>query len=292
LADNHQPCGFNEAGEIVLRTPFRSLGYINAPKDAQQRFVKNPFRDDASDLIYFTGDAGRYQPDGTLEILGRLDDQVKIRGVRIEPAEVTAILHRHPLVKSCIVVARRNERDETCLVAYAVVSEQGKVTRKALTAYLRAQLPATMVPSSFVFLDKLPLTPNGKVDRSRLPMPETVQRGEFVAPRTPVEEKIAEIWAEVLRVDRVGIDDNFFDLGGHSLLATQVVSRMRTFFNYDIPLRSLFEAPTVEALAMRIIRQQAGQVSETEMERLLEELEGMSIEDVEQCYKEQLTKWE
>jgi len=292
LADDNQLCGINEAGEIVLRTPFRSLGYINALENAQQPFVKNPFRDDGLDLIYFTGDAGRYQADGTLEILGRLDDQVKIHGVRIEPAEITAILDRHPLVKSCIVVARRNERDEATLVAYAVVSEQGQVTRKALKSYLSAQLPAAMVPSSFVFLDKLPLTPNGKVDRNGLPMPESVQRSEFVAPRTPVEKGIAEIWAEVLRVDKVGVHDNFFDLGGHSLLATQVVSRMRVFFNYDIPLRSLFEAPSVEDLATMIIRQQARQVSETEMERLLDDVEAMSSEDAEQGYKEQLSKTE
>jgi acyl carrier protein len=142
-----------------------------------------------------------------------------------------------------------------------------------------------MVPSAFVFMDAVPLTPNGKIDRSKLPMPESSQRSKFVAPRTPVEQNIAEIWAKVLRVDRVGIDDNFFDLGGHSLLATQVISRMRGVFNYDIPLRSLFEAPTVEDLAMVIIRQQAEKVSNTEMERLLDDVEAVSGEMVRAATK-------
>jgi acyl carrier protein len=171
-------------------------------------------------------------------------------------------------------------------VAYVVMQDdEASMEPRELRAYLKSKLPDYMVPSAFVCLESLPLTPNGKVDRSRLPVPELVERDNYVAPRTPMEEKIARIWAEVLRVDRVGIDDNFFDLGGHSLLATQVISRMRGVFNYDIPLRSLFEAPTVEDLAMMIIRQQAEKVSNTEMDQLLDDVEAVSGEMVRAATK-------
>jgi amino acid adenylation domain-containing protein len=255
LAENHQPCGIGEPGEIVLRTPFRTLGYINAPEENRQRFVKNPLRDDEKDLLYYTGDRGRYRPDGTLEILGRLDDQVKIHGVRTEPAEVTAILAQHPCVESCIVVGRKDKGTETVLVAYVVASKRGQPTSTNLRFYLLEHLPAAMVPSVFVLLDSLPLTANGKVDRKVLPAPDQ-RRSEleegYVAPRTPVEEIIAEIWAEVLKLDTIGVHDNFFNLGGHSLLATQAMSRICQVFKMDVPLRALFERATVAELAKRI----------------------------------------
>jgi amino acid adenylation domain-containing protein len=270
LGHDKQLCGVNEPGEIVLRTPFRSLGYINAPEENGKRFVKNPFRDDAHDLIYFTGDAGRYAPDGTLEILGRLDDQVKIRGVRIEPAEVTAILSQHPLVDSCIVVGRKDERAETCLVAYVVAEKQRQPTSTQLRFYLLEQLPAAMVPSAFVFLDSLPLTPNGKVDRKALSVldhdrPELEE--SFVAPRTVLEETLVAIWAKVLKSGRIGVHENFFDLGGHSLLATQVASRIREALDVALPLRVLFEKPTVASLSDYIesvqwARKENSQISE------------------------------
>jgi acyl carrier protein len=260
LAENNQLCGINEPGEIVLRTPFRSLGYINAPEENQKRFVKNPFRDDEQDLIYFTGDVGRYAPDGILEILGRLDDQVKIRGVRIEPAEVTAILARHPAVESCVVVARKNEQDEIFLVAYVVATKHENTSDTKLRSYLVEQLPAALIPAFFVFLDSLPLTINGKVDRKALPAPDQSKpelEQNFVPARSPVEEILAEIWAEVLKLEKVEIHDNFFDLGGHSLLATRVISRVRTAFQMEVALRTLFERPTVAELANAILTQQA-----------------------------------
>jgi amino acid adenylation domain-containing protein len=251
LAHDNRLCGVNEPGEIVLRTPFRSLGYVNAPEESQKRFVKNPFREDPGDLIYFTGDAGRYRPDGSLEILGRLDDQVKIRGVRVEPAEVTAILSQHPLVASGIVVGKKNERGETCLVAYVVASEQRPTMTAQLRSYLLDRLPAAMVPSAFVFLDSLPLTPNGKLDRKALPEADhrrsEPERG-FVAPRTELEKIVAGIWAEVLKLERIGVHDNFFDAGGHSLLATQTFSRIRVALQVDLSVRALFEKPTVASL--------------------------------------------
>jgi amino acid adenylation domain-containing protein len=261
LNDHQQLCGINEPGEIVLRTPFRTLGYLNCPEENQQRFVKNPFRDDAQDLIYFTGDAGCYRPDGTLQILGRRDDEIKIHGVRIEPAEVTAILARHPLIESCVVVGKKNDRQEIYLAAYAVPAGEEKVTAAALRSYLLEQLPTAMVPSVFVFLDALPLTPNGKINRRALP--ETDQQGSapeesYLAPRTEMENIVAVIWAEVLKLQRVGIRDNFFELGGHSLLATQIVSRIREALQVDLALRALFEKPTVAGLSEHLATIQRG----------------------------------
>jgi acyl carrier protein len=281
LRENHQLCGINEPGQIVLRTPFRSLGYINAPEENQKRFIKNPFRDDAQDLLYFTGDAGRYRPDGTLEILARLDDQVKIRGVRVEPAEVAATLARYPAVESSFVIAVKNEQDEICLLAYVVPAKQQKTNSTQLRSYLVERLPAAMVPAFFVFLNSLPLTPSGKVDRKALPVPDQARpelEAIFVRPRNPVEEMLAGIWAKVLKVEQVGIHDNFFDLGGHSLLATQVVARIRQSLDAEVPLRAMFEAPTIEEMALVIAANQAKAASQGELERMLREVEGMSEE--------------
>jgi acyl carrier protein len=284
LSHDGQLCGINEPGEIVLRTPFRCLGYLNAPEETQKRFVQNPFREDPDDLVYFTGDAGRYRPDGTLEILGRFDDQVKIRGVRVEPAEVTAILLQHPAVTSCVVVGRRNECGETCLVAYAVTSEPNSLTPGQLRSYLLDRLPSPMVPSTFVFLNVLPLTPNGKVDRKALPEPayrKPEAENGFVAPRNRLEKTIADIWAEVLKIERIGVHDNFFEAGGHSLLAVRVLSRVMQALQLNLPLKILFEFPTVAHLA-KVIEQKRAQMMAGDLEQLLRELETMPEKDAQQ----------
>jgi amino acid adenylation domain-containing protein len=245
--------GVNEIGEIVLRTPFRTQGYINAPEAQERHFITNPFTGDPRDVLYRTGDLGRYRPGGTLTVLSRLDQQVKIRGVRIEPEEVTAVLSRHPAVASCAIVASSVLRGETTLVAYVVAAET-RITAAELRVFLAERLPAALVPSTFVFLDALPVTANGKLDRRALPLPEqgTAAQPAFVAPRTPVETLLAEIWSEVLRIPRVGVNDDFFALGGHSLRATQVIARVRTTFGIDLPLRSLFEKPTVAGLSLTV----------------------------------------
>ncbi|HKF02991.1 MAG TPA: phosphopantetheine-binding protein, partial [Candidatus Sulfotelmatobacter sp.] len=215
--------------------------------------------------------------DGTLEILGRVDDQVKIHGVRVEPAEVSAVLARHPSVESCFVVARKNEQDETCLVAYVVASKQEKKTN-TLRSYLVKQLPAAMIPAFFVFLDSLPLTSNGKVNRSALPAPDQSMPAlekTFVVPRTPVEKLMADIWSDLLKLERVGIRDNFFEIGGHSLIATQFVSRIRRELNLEIPLRAIFEMPTIESLAFHLLEQQAKAAHTDEVVGLLAELDSL-----------------
>ena len=246
-------CGIGEPGEIVIRTPFRTLGYVNAPEENRVRFIANPFRDDPNDLIYRTGDRGRYRPDGELEILGRLDDQIKIRGVRIEPNEVNAALARHPSVRASFIKPIKDQQGENALAAY-IVSATNPTTSE-LRSYLSRQLPAAMVPSYYIFLDALPLTPNGKVDRLALPAPDPAGSSsaqQFVEPRNAAEEMVAEIWTEVLGLERVGVCDNFFELGGHSLKATQVMARIYTLFQIDVPLQTIFEKATVAELASAI----------------------------------------
>lgn len=255
LSEQMQLCGIGEPGEIVIRTPYRSLGYVNSADENAKRFVKNPFRDDEKDIIYLTGDFGRYRPNGILEYLGRIDDQVKIRGVRVEPSEVTAILSRHSKVDICIVIARKDDTGQYNLIAYVVPIGCEDNLRAELIAYLKTLLPAVMMPASYVFLERLPVLSNGKVDRQALPKPEqdpVVLADTYKAPRNELEKRLVAIWEDVLRKDRVGIDDNFFEIGGHSLLATRVMSRINQSLVVEIPLRSLFEMPTIEKLSLLV----------------------------------------
>jgi acyl carrier protein len=244
-------CGIGELGEIVIRTPFRSLGPLPSQGPTSSFCQQNPYYPTTQEDLYFTGDLGRYRPEGTVEILGRLDEQVKIRGVRVEPNEVMHVLTTHPDVASCFVLGRKEEHGEPELVAYVVPIEGKSVQPERLREYSEARLPGPLVPTAWVFLDNLPLTANGKVDRRALPVPT---RGRvqlevpFVAPRTPTEEMLVEIWQEVLKVERIGIHDNFFDLGGHSLLATRVVSRVREEFHVEFKLMDLFKMPTIAEL--------------------------------------------
>jgi len=255
LRNNRQLCGIGETGEIVIRTPFMTLGYLNNQEENRVRFVKNPFRDDERDILYFTGDRGRYRSDGRLEILGRLDDQVKIRGIRIEPAEVAAIISQHDGVKDCTVAAQKNKADDCALVAYVVPEMESSITAGELRKDLGDYFQDVFIPSAFVFLERLPLLPNGKVDRKALPGvnledPETGRN--FVMPRTPVEKILAELWQTVLGIEQVGIHDNFFVLGGHSLLMTQVVYRISADIGVDIPLADFFRSPTIHELSIRV----------------------------------------
>jgi acyl carrier protein len=222
------------------------------------------------DLLYRTGDRGRFRPDGELEIMGRLDDQIKIRGLRIEPAEVSSVLARHPFVGSCIVLPCKNAQGENALVAYLVMKDKQSVA--PLRAWLGTQLPPAMLPAWFVSLETLPLTPNGKVDRSALPEPDRFPpevEQEFVGPRNRNEEIVAGIWSEVLSIDRISVVRNFFELGGHSLLATQIISRMRDAFQAELPLSSIFESPTVAALAELIAEAQKHSAGSTPAIRAL-----------------------
>jgi amino acid adenylation domain-containing protein len=250
LGPEDRLCGISEAGEIVLRTPFRTLGYLNAPEEDRSRFVANPFRDDPADLLYRTGDRGRYRPDSSLEILGRLDDQVKVRGVRVEPGEIEVALVRHPAVAAAAVVARADRTGEKELIAYVARAEGHTPAAGALREHLRQELPEPMLPAAFVVLDALPRTATGKIDRRALPAPEAAApREEHTAPRTALERAVAEIWQDALRRDHVGLHDNFFDLGGHSLLLVEVHARLSRLVTGELPLVELFRHPTVSSLA-------------------------------------------
>ncbi|MCK9620221.1 MAG: amino acid adenylation domain-containing protein [Methylobacter sp.] len=253
LGQDGRLCGIGERGEIVLRTPFRTRGYINLSEQTQQRFRKNPFRNDDSDLLYFTGDLGRYRPDGLLELSGRIDDQVKIRGVRIEPAEVMASLARHEAVENCYVMATKNKEGQGELVAYVVLKPHKSMESGQFRAYLSSQLPTPFIPGTFVFVDNLPRLPNGKVDRKALPAPEQNRQKNvavaFSAPRNEIEHKLVDIWQELLNLKNIGIQANFFDLGGHSLLAVKMVVEINKLFDIDLPLGAIYQYPTIKQLA-------------------------------------------
>jgi amino acid adenylation domain-containing protein len=247
ILDKHQAlCFIKESGEIVIRTPFRTLGYINNSLETTQKFVTNPYCNQDHDLLYYTGDLGRYRSDGCLEILGRIDDQIKIRGIRIEPQEISSILNQHPSVKESLVIAKERTEGDKCLIAY-LIAENPKPIGTELREFLTQKLPEYMIPSAFVFLDKFPLNPNGKIDKKALPEPDfnNQKENEIMAPRNETEIKLVEIWQQVLTRENISINDNFFDLGGHSLLATQIVSRIRTIFQVEFPLRILFQYPTI-----------------------------------------------
>ena len=248
--------GIGEVGEIWMRSPHLARGYLGDEALTRERFRSNPFTGGDGDRVYLTGDLGRYLPDGEAVFAGRADQQVKIRGFRIETGEIQAAIGRLEGVRESVVVLRE-EAGDRYLAAY-VVPEPGAEPGLAgrLRPFLAARLPDYMVPAAFVELPALPLNPNGKIDRRALPAPQRQAAGPGAAPRTPVEERLAGLWAELLRLDRVGVHDNFFELGGHSLLATQLVSRVRGAFQLELPLRVIFEAPTVADLAAWIERRQ------------------------------------
>ncbi|WP_164003054.1 non-ribosomal peptide synthetase, partial [Pyxidicoccus caerfyrddinensis] len=246
-----RPAPVGVPGELYVGGDGLAWGYLGQPELTAERFIPDGFSDTPGARLYRSGDVARWQADGTLEFLGRADFQVKLRGFRIEPGEVEAVLRLQPGVREALVLAREDSPGDKRLVAYVVGEPEvsGDVLREALAA----RLPEYMVPSAFVLLESFPLTANGKVDRKALPAPDaTSSAAEYVAPRTPTEEQLAALWAEVLRLPRVGVRDNFFEAGGHSLLATQLVSRIRASFGVELPLRAVFEASTLEALARRL----------------------------------------
>ena len=240
------------AGDLYIGGASLARGYLNLPGLTAEKFLPDPFSRESGARLYQTGDRARYLPDGNLQYLGRGDHQVKIRGVRIELGEIETALSRHPSVLQAIVTVHEGSRREGRLVAYVVARPQSDPTAVELRTFLKDQLPEHMVPATFLMLDSFPLTSNGKVNRQALPAPGE-DRPElakaYVGSRTPTEELLADIWSQVLGIERVGIHDDFFDLGGHSLLATQVVSRIRETFQIELPLRRLFETPTVAGLA-------------------------------------------
>ena len=256
VLDPHgQVCPPRAVGEIYIRTPYRSLGYYGRPDLTAEVFVRNPFTQDPDDLIYKTGDLGRVLDDGNFEFLGRKDSQVKIRGVRIEIAEIESLLLSHPRVRETAVVDLDDPEGTKFLCAYVVLDDEAGPA--GLRDFLAESLPEHSLPSAVVVLDELPRTLSGKIDRRALPLPERVReaRGlDLDPPRSPTEEIVAGLFAQVLGLGRVGPHEGFFELGGHSLLATRVLTRVRSAFDVEVPLRAFFEAPTVAGLAADIER--------------------------------------
>jgi surfactin family lipopeptide synthetase C len=306
-----QPVPIGVPGELHISGAGLARGYLNRPEVTKEKFIPNPFERSRgageqgsrgaeflpnsqspiasrqspvpSPRLYKTGDLVRYRLDGKIEFLGRIDHQVKIRGFRIEVEEIEAILSQHPEVRQSAIVVCEDKLGNKRLVAY-VVPNQEKLSTTEVRRFLKQKLPDYMIPAAFVMLEVLPLTPNGKIDRKALPIPEVLQNSleqEYVAPRTPEEEVLAHIWAEVLGLQRVGIYDNFFELGGHSLLATQLISRLQQTFGVNLPIRSLFETPDVSGLVEVLIRHETepGKVAATA--RLRQKLNQMSDEEIQ-----------
>ncbi|MBV9774683.1 MAG: amino acid adenylation domain-containing protein, partial [Gemmatimonadetes bacterium] len=252
-AGNPAPVGVE--GEVFLAGAGVSRGYHNRPDLTAEKYLPDPFSEIPGARLYRTGDRGRWLASGELDYLGRIDQQVKVRGFRIEPGEIESVLRAHSSVEEAVVLARQTG-GETRLVAYLLPADEGHRPAAAeLRESLREHLPDYMVPSAFVVMDAFPRTPSGKTDRRALPEPVVdalEQREGYAAPRTPTEEVIAAVWAEVLGLERVGIHDDFFDLGGHSLLGAQLVARVRDALGADLPIRALFDASTVASLAERV----------------------------------------
>ena len=284
LTDEQRLAGIGELGEIYVRSPHLAKGYLGDEALTQARFVTNPFTRVEGDRLYRTGDLGRYLPEGNVQFDRRGDNQVKIRGFRIELEEIEAMLGRHPALRESVVAARPDASGNNRLVAYVVPFRDAAPAIHELRNFLLQKLPDYMVPASFFFLKALPLTPNGKLDREALPAPDQNRpelESEFAAPRNATEKTLADIWAEVLKLDRVGIHDNFFELGGHSLTVTRVIYRAREALRIELPVRHLFENPTVAGSAARIAEIRAQNILPEKMAAVLAALESLSDEEAE-----------
>ena len=270
LNTHYQPVPVGVIGELYIGGAGVARGYLNRLDLTQERFIQNPFATVETEAqgwrrVYKTGDLARYLPDGTIEYLCRTDYQVKLRGFRIELGEIESSLYKCPEIKESVVVVKEDLSGEKRLVAY-LVHRQGMPTNelaatliKQLHDVLNQQIPHYMVPSAFVFLAEMPLTPNGKLNRQALPVPEGdqyVHSESYIAPRTCSERAVAELWQELLHIPQVGIKDNFFHLGGHSLLATRLMSRLRQLFKIELPLKVLFDKPTLAELVAAIVEAQ------------------------------------
>jgi len=280
--EKQQPCPPGRLGEIYIRTQYCSLGYFNQPELTAEAFIQNPFSDRPDDIVYKTGDLGRLRDDGNFEFVGRRDQQVKVRGVRVELAPIEEAIRSHIGVAEAVVADRTDLQGNKYLCAYAVLSAQ--VETAELLRYLGERLPEAMIPSAFVYLEALPRTLSGKVDRRALPSPGQAggrSGAEYVPPRTPVEESLCLIFSELLGVVRIGIRDSFLESGGHSLLAMQLLARIRSAFGVEVQLPQVIETPTVEGLALEVIRLQGEQESEESIAALIHEIEGLQEEELD-----------
>jgi amino acid adenylation domain-containing protein len=255
LDEQLRPVPAGTVGEIYIAGAGLARGYRNRPDLTAEKFIPDPFTAERGGRLYKTGDLARLLPDGQIAFLGRADDQIKIRGFRIEPNEIVCALNQHPDVRESLVLAREDASGQKRLAAYLALKPESGLTHTVLRDYLRDYLPEYMLPAAFVRLDAFPLTPHGKIDRAALPAPDpgnTIQDEISAGPRTGTQQRVIEILTQLLGLKKIGLNDNFFLLGGHSLLGAQLIARLREAFGVELPLRSVFDAPTVAALAEEI----------------------------------------
>jgi acyl-coenzyme A synthetase/AMP-(fatty) acid ligase/acyl carrier protein len=273
-------------GQLHIGGAGLGRGYLNRPELSAEKFIPDPFAEEPGARLYNTGDLARYLPDGNIEFLGRVDHQVKLRGFRIELGEIEEAIRHNASVREVVVVDREDRPGDKRLVAYVVADPGETLFADQLRGFLKERLPDFMIPSAFVALEQMPLTPNGKLDRKALPVPDEAQlrsQTPFASPRSPLEELLADVWAEVLGVERVGIHDDFFEMGGQSILATQLISKIQQILPVELPLRTIFEAPTVAELATAIEQSQQS-LDDAEMSlmaEVLSELQELTDGDVE-----------
>jgi non-ribosomal peptide synthetase component F len=253
LDEQMQPLGPVKTGELYAAGDGVARGYLNDPRATAEKFLPNPFSEREGERMYRTGDLARWREDGVVEFLGRIDNQVKILGHRIEPGEVETILQMNPGVSQVCVVAHAEENGSKQLVAYFVPASGAAPSPADLRTFLSGKLPQYLIPARFISLAAFPLSPNGKVDRAALPAPVVANGGAAVeAPSTQLEQTLVELWQRILRVERVGLDDNFFDLGGDSLMIVAVHSNLQKVFEAEIPVTDLFEFTTIRTLARHL----------------------------------------
>jgi amino acid adenylation domain-containing protein len=296
LDSHHNPVPVNIAGEIYIGGDGLARGYLNRPELTAERFVAHPLLPNQSPRLYRTGDLGRFRANGEIEYLGRVDNQVKLRGLRIELGEIESVLASHATLREAVVIVT-GEAEQQRLSAYVVIDGMAAPAAGELRRYLRTKLPEHMVPAGYWRVERLPLLPSGKINRAALPASLAIalrEEAELVDPRTETETKLAEIWRELLQVEQAGIEQNFFELGGHSLLALQLTARIRRTFEVELPVRTVFEAPTIAALALELEKAQAAGLkartpifprrrpavaADATQEALLNELRKLSVEE-------------
>jgi acyl carrier protein len=281
LDPDGQPTPIGVPGELYVGGDGLAWGYLDRPALSAERFVPDPFSHPEGSRpgarLYRTGDLVRWRPDGRLEFLGRIDQQVKLRGFRIELGEISAALAQHAGVREAVVLLRPSASGDRQLVAYLTADPAAGLDPAALRDHLQRVLPPYMIPAALVILDALPLTPNGKLDQQRLLTLTSEPLGaepDYLEPRTPIEQQVAAMWQALLQAERVGIRDNFFETGGHSLLAIQLLTEINEAFGVTISMRSVFDTPTVEGLALEIVTQLAMQTTTADdLEAVLSSLE-------------------
>jgi amino acid adenylation domain-containing protein len=296
LDSHHNPVPVNIAGEIYIGGDGLARGYLNRPELTAERFVAHPLLPNQSPRLYRTGDLGRFRANGEIEYLGRVDNQVKLRGLRIELGEIESVLASHATLREAVVIVT-GEAEQQRLSAYVVIDGMAAPAAGELRRYLRTKLPEHMVPAGYWRVERLPLLPSGKINRAALPASLAIalrEEAELVDPRNETETKLAEIWKELLQVEQAGIEQNFFELGGHSLLALQLTARIRRTFEVELPVRTVFEAPTIAALALELEKAQAAGLkartpifprrrpavaADATQEALLNELRKLSVEE-------------